>query len=479
MSEMAWKTTAVVGGGLLLIAFLLLARPGYLTSPGMLGAIIVAEIVFAALCQYRKIFFLILIVSFLFAGMSVPFQPAFHQARWYVLCVGAVAGIAIYFKNRNHYFSTFHLVAFFCVLSALVSALVSAYPEEALLKATSLFLLFVYGASGARLAVPAPNPAKFFRGLLIGCEALIYLTALSYFAFRWEFYGSVNSLGAVMGIAVVPITLWGFLSASTITERRRRGFGLMLAMLLLMSSFSRASIGAAAVSSVAICVALRQYRAIVKGIAAAVVFAVASVMVVPVSVEAPKWNGSESVASIFLYKGKDERGVLASRQGPWDETWKVIKDHPWFGSGFGTSLTGDDMTQIDTRFQGIHVDTRVIREHGNSYLAIAEWVGLMGVVPFYSLVALTILNVRRALVRIRHTGDFCSPVVPLAAVMLAAVVHAGFEDWMFAVGNYICVFFWALAFILVDVLHAPAQVYTADIELPVYEPQWLATASGQ
>ena len=89
--------------------------------------------------------------------------------------------------------------------------------------------------------------------------------------------------------------------------------------------------------------------------------------------------------------------------------------------------------------------------------------------------ALTILNVRRALVRIRHTGDFCSPVVPLAAVMLAAVVHAGFEDWMFAVGNYICVFFWALAFILVDVLHAPAQVYTADIELPVYEPQWLAT----
>jgi len=253
----------------------------------------------------------------------------------------------------------------------------------------------------------------------------------------------------------------------------------MLALLLLMSSFSRASIGAAAVSSVAICVALRQYRAIVKGIAVAVVFAVASVMVLPVSVEAPKWDGSESVASIFLYKGKDARGVLASRQGPWDETWKVIKDHPWFGSGFGTSLTGDDMTQIDTRFQGVHVDTRVIREHGNSYLAIAEWVGLMGVVPFYSLVALTILNVRRALVRIRHTGDFCSPVVPLAAVMLAAVVHAGFEDWMFAVGNYICVFFWALAFILVDVLHAPAEVYAADIEPPIYEPQWLATASGQ
>ena len=68
MSEMAWKTTAVAGGGFLLIAFLMLARPGYLTNPGTLGAIIIAEIVFAGLCQYRKIFFPVLILSFLFAG---------------------------------------------------------------------------------------------------------------------------------------------------------------------------------------------------------------------------------------------------------------------------------------------------------------------------------------------------------------------------------------------------------------------------
>jgi O-antigen ligase len=479
MSEMAWKTTIVVAGGFLLIAFVLLARPGYLTNPGMLGSMIVAEVVLAALCRYSDVFFPILILSFLFAGTGVPFEPAFLQARWYVLCVGAVAGLAVYMKNRNHYFSTFHLVAVFCLLSALVSALVSAYPEEAILKAMSLALLFAYGASGARLTVPALNPVKFFRGLLAGCEVLIYLTALSYFVFHWEIYGSVNSLGAVMGVAAIPITLWGFLAATTVTEQRRRAFGLLVAMLLLMSSFSRASIGAAAVGCVAICIALRQYRTVIKGIAVAIVFAMVSVMIVPVSIEAPKWNGSDSVASMFLYKGKGEGGVLASRQGPWDQTWTVIKDHPWFGSGFGTSLTGDDLTQVETRFQGVHVDTRVIREHGNSYLAIAEWVGLMGVVPFYALVALTLLNVRRALTRIRHTGDVCSPVVPLATVLLAGMVHAAFEDWMFAVGNYICVFFWALAFILVDVLHAPAQVYSAEVTVPISEPHWLATASGQ
>src|SRR5207248_5773577 len=145
-----------------------------------------------------------------------------------------------------------------------------------------------------------------------------------------------------------------------------------------------------------------------------------------------------------LYKGKDERGVLASRQGPWDETWKVIRDHPWFGSGFGTSLTGDDLTQIETRYQGSHVDTRVIREHGNSYLAIAEWVGLMGVVPFILLLLLAAHNAARVFLWVRSTGDFSSAALPAAAVVAAGLVHAAFEDWMFAVGYYVCVFFWTI-----------------------------------
>jgi hypothetical protein len=40
-------------------------------------------------------------------------------------------------------------------------------------------------------------------------------------------------------------------------------------------------------------------------------------------------------------------------------------------------------------------------------------------------------------------------------VMVAALIHAGFEDWLFASGSYLCVWFWSLAFILVDVAPAP------------------------
>jgi hypothetical protein len=30
------------------------------------------------------------------------------------------------------------------------------------------------------------------------------------------------------------------------------------------------------------------------------------------------------------------------------------------------------------------------------------------------------------------------------------MLHAIFEDWMFAPGYYLCVFFWCMAFVLVD-----------------------------
>ena len=42
--------------------------------------------------------------------------------------------------------------------------------------------------------------------------------------------------------------------------------------------------------------------------------------------------------------------------------------------------------------------------------------------------------------------------VPFALVVLAGLVHAGFEDWLFAVGSYLCVFFWVCAFLLTDLV---------------------------
>jgi O-antigen ligase len=395
---------------------------------------------------------------------------AFLYARWLILGLGAVAGVAVYMKDRNHYFGTFHLVAFFCVVSAIVSALVSAYPEEAILKALSLALLFVYAGFGGRAAGAMSQPELFFRRLLVGCEILTVFTAISYFAFRWEFFGNPNSLGAVMAVAVIPLMLWGLISAETVGARRRLGAELALAVLLLMSSFARAAIGAALVSCVLLCLGARQYRLLAKGIAASLLLAVAAATLVPQPADAPQWTGSEAIGSMFLYKGHEDSGILESRRGVWGQTWDVIKENPWFGSGYGTSVTTSDMTKM--AFAKNHIDSWVIREHGNSYLAITEWVGLLGVVPFLCLVLLAIRNLAAVLFWMRRSGDYFSPAVPAAAVVIAGLVHATFEDWMFAVGYHVCVFFWSIAFILVDLAPRPAAVYAADAPFSIADQQF-------
>ena len=476
MPDGGLKKLAILTGGALLLLLILLERPGYLASPYALGAVISAQVVFAALVRYRQSFFLILMAAFLWAGATLPLQGAWLQGRWFVLAIGALAGFAIYMKDSHHYFALFHLVAFFCVLSAVVSAVVSAYPEESLLKAISLLLLFLYGCSGARLALPAFNPEGFFRGLLLSCEITAYLSVVCYFLLHLELFGNPNSLGAVMGVAVVPTLFWGVVAARSKGERRRHSFALALALVALISSFSRAGVVAGLASCLLIGVMTRQFRSILKGVAATVVIAILVVMFVPLPTDTPRWNGSDSMVSLFLYKGKPETHLMASREGPWQETWAVIKDHPWFGSGFGTSVTTDDWSQWVPGHS--HFDSRVEREHGNSYLEIAEWVELLGVVPFYFMIGLMVSNVRKVFSAVRQSGDAFSPAIPAAAIVAAGLVHSGLEDWMFAVGYYLCVFFWAIAFILVDVLQQPARV-SNQVVLTMADPQYLAAASGQ
>lgn len=451
----------VLFAGFILLAFLLLMRPGYLANPAFLGTIVVAQIVIASVCKYKQWFFMILLAAFFWAGMALPLSEAWLEGRWVVLAVGSFAGLAIYLRNRSHKFNIVHLFALFCVLSAIVSASVSTYPQEALLKSLSLFLLFLYGTTGARLASSTLEQSKLFARFLAIAEATVYVTAIAYFGLRQSIFGNPNSLGAVMGIIVIPILMWGYLAEESIIRKRRFGFELCLAIALLMSSFSRAGIAAALISCLLLCLTARRYRLIVGGVIALVAISVLVVIVVPPPVQESEDAHSESIASIFLYKGKPQEGILGSRKGPWDATLAVIKQHPWFGSGFGTSMTDLSANYFDlTRAR--FVDSRMVREHGNSYLAIMEWSGLLGVCPFYLLILATAWQARRALVSVRRTGNIYSPAVPAAAVVVAGFIGATFEDWLFAVGYHVSVFFWAMAFILPDLMQPMAEAYSEE-----------------
>jgi O-antigen ligase len=432
------------------LLYVALSNPGYLADVRMLGGLIFLELLAAILWNYRQRFFLALILAFLWAGTSVPLQGLWASGRWVVLAAGAIGGIVIYLREPRHHFGLFHLMAFGCVLTAIVSALVSTYPQVAVLKAASLFLLFLYGATGARLAVMG-REAKFFSGLLLGCELLVYLTGFAYFVLRLELFGNRNSLGVVMGVVAWPILLWGLFESGELSVRRRRTFALVLCLVLLLGSYARAAIAAASVSSALLCFGLRRYRLLFKGAAVALLAAILVAAFVPI--ENATERGDSSLISHFIYKGQPESGIWGSRTPVWDRTISSLREHPWFGTGFGTSSIDYDKTEVPGSFASA---ANFSREHGNSYLAITEWVGLLGIVPFLMLLLVIGVYIRRVVTWMRRGGNPVSPAVPLAAFVAGALVHAGFEDWLFAVGYHTCVLFWALAFMLPDLLPAAA-----------------------
>jgi O-antigen ligase len=223
---------------------------------------------------------------------------------------------------------------------------------------------------------------------------------------------------------------------------------------------------------------MRKYRLVVGGMAASLAIGALTAVLIPQPSGMIEGGGPKSITSLFLYKGKPTEDLMASRRGPWDQTVAVIKQHPWFGSGFGTSVTGQSATYFElTRAR--FVDSRMIREHGNSYLAIVEWSGLLGVLPFYLLIGNIALQSRAALMRLRRSGNILAPAVPAAAILVAGLIDAGFEDWLFAVGYYLSVFLWAMAFILTDLLHSPGTK-GSDINLVVMpKPHFAQSSMGQ
>ena len=454
-------STKNVSNGILIVAvvpvlFLLAAiaysRPGYFTSQTYMAGLIGLELLAVALWRFRQIFFALLMYVFLSAGSNLPGSSFGTRGRWVFLGIGALAGSLIALKEGGKFrLGFFHLVSLSCVLAALASAAVSRYPDLAMLKALSLFLLFVYAASGARVAIEG-RENRFLNGLVIGCEILVGGTAVLYAA-GIEVMGNPNSLGAIMGVVGIPVLLWGMLASKELAKdrftRRRRVAMFCLCVYLIYYSHARAGMLAALVSSALLCVGLREYKMLARGFGLLLVMIAAAAILRPQAVS----TSVSGFTSDVVYKGK-EQGVLASRQSPWNEAIDTIKSHVWFGTGFGTKDTAFESTMRTDNLAANFARA----EYGSSYLAVVAWVGIVGMLPFVLLMFLIAGPVIRTFRWMRATRSVLHPAVPLALVVMAGLIHAGLEDWLFAVGYYLCVFFWSMAFVLVDIAPATSRI---------------------
>ena len=223
-------------------------------------------------------------------------------------------------------------------------------------------------------------------------------------------------------------------------------------MYMAFMSHSRAGIAAALLSSGLLCLALRRYKLLIEGLIVLVIVVAAVSLFRPDTVK--------SITSSVVYKDREE-GILTSRLSPWNAALENIRDHPWFGTGLGTTASGAEVIEKQGQFSS---SGAVTDENGSSYLAILSGIGVAGAVSFALLLLLLLGKVFRTLIWMRNSGSASHAAVPLAAIMVAGMLHAAFEDWMFAPGNYLCVFFWSLAFVLVDV--APAS------QLPRFAIRW-------
>jgi O-antigen ligase len=215
-------------------------------------------------------------------------------------------------------------------------------------------------------------------------------------------------------------------------------------MYLTYTSHARAGILAALISCALLCVALRKYAMLAQGVAVIVILAATSAIFQPAAFS----RTISSITSTVVYKGKDPaQGMLGSRTSPWQDTMDAIRGHLWFGTGFGTSDTGHDPTDNLGRFAS---SSAVTTEHGSSYLEIVAWVGVVGLLPFALLLAVLLGKALRTALWMYRTADPSHPTVPLAILMIAGLVHAAFEDWLFAPGYYLCLFYWSMAFVFVD-----------------------------
>jgi hypothetical protein len=467
-----WRVTeripkyALVSGfalGVLFLAYLAYSRPGYFTSQTYIAGLLLLQLLFVAVFFFRRIFFPLVLVSFLFAGVDLPVGSGWTTARWIFLGVGAGVGLIMVLKERGLHYGLFHAIAFFAVLAAMTSAAVSRYPSVALLKGLSLLLLFVYAGTGVRVAA-AGRENNFFEGLLVGCEIFVGALAVLHFVGK-EAMGNPNSLGAVTGVVGAPILLWGALLDQKPFTQRRRWMLYVICLYLLLASHARAGMGAAFLSFAFLTLTLRKYKMLLQGIT------IALVCVAVLSIVRPEYfsNKVSNITNAYVFKGGDrQQGMLASRETPWQNAIDSIHRNFWFGTGFGTTETGLDASAHLGR--GVASTSDESAENGSSYLAVMTWVGMLGAVPFFLLLLALLERIGRTTVWILKTGNPCHPAVPLATVMLAGLFHAGFEDWLFAPGFYLCMFFWSLAFLLVDL--APSA------EFPSFAWQPRAVSQG-
>lgn len=198
-------------------------------------------------------------------------------------------------------------------------------------------LIILVAAVAFGVAVARPSPSDFLKVSLLVLGAILFLSVLSVFAVPHlarpggnfvGMYGHKNSAGAV---AAVVFVFWFFAVfwARQVEFKIACLFGTLLWLFFLVGTFSKTSIGAAAVTSVFGIGAFYVLRldSIWRATAYAATFVIACFTVWLILL----FDLSLEQIGIFIF----EDLTFTNRTYLWEFVWRSIEERYWFGHGYG------------------------------------------------------------------------------------------------------------------------------------------------
>jgi O-antigen ligase len=399
-----------------------------------------------------------------------------HPARWVALALLFCAALAWARRDlavtlpRAATAASAALVAL-----ALVSATWSVAPRLTAERALSLGLLLATGLLLACAVRSANGAERLLAGLLAGAVA-VTLAGLLVLAFahghavtpasyetpaRFQGFGENPNTGALLFALALPLAAWALLAARGIRLRVASAVALALLFGSIVASGSRGALAAAALGALVpglSWAATARRRLAVCAATAALAGAGAVVQQLPqaaplhperhthahtaqASPKPPRYLNADSAYPLDADVGGPlpgggqpalRRSFLSSsgRITAWRGALDQAAQRPLFGYGFGTEAR-------------VFVDRFYYFVGGlpeNSYIGITLQLGLAGLLALLGLVALLAASARGA-------RDRLLVAAPLG-VVVAGLVMAGVQSYLYSVGNIASATFWIAAFLV-------------------------------
>ena len=390
-----------------------------------------------------------------------------RPARWaalLVLCLLAVAA-ALAQGSRVRPPAALLLAAAGITALAVCSAFWSVAPRLSFGRALALGFLFAAAAAIASATAGRPDAVRrVLIAILVGCAAvaiagLLVLAASPDAAFqdastqypaRYRGIGQNPNTTPMLLALAVPLCAW------SLHRERRRSARIVVALALALfvatiaaSSSRGALLGATAGTLAYAAVALgarSRVRAVVAILAVAALTTAAMQIPDPAPPPPPASPGATAAPTrpdanadrafrldIEIGRGGEIRRTLFSSSGrsqAWSGALELARERPVAGYGFGT----EERVFVDRYY---YFDSRVPE---NSYIGIVLQLGIAGLAAVAALLAALLISFRRA--PQRELAAAC------CAVLVAGLVVAATQSYLFSVGNNATLPLWIAAFLL-------------------------------